>query len=74
MIQHLTTEEVELYDHQVDPLEQTNLAEGEPEVVEDLKREVSSYLEKRAAWETPKIELDEMRKAQLQALGYLDPK
>ena len=74
MIQHLNNGEVELYDHQVDPLEQTNLAESQPEAVEDLKGKVAVYLEKQASWEVPKIELDEMRKAQLQALGYLDPK
>ena len=74
MIQHLNNGEVELYDHQVDPLEQTNLAESQSEAVEDLKGKVAVYLEKQASWEVPKIELDEMRKAQLQALGYLDPK
>jgi arylsulfatase A-like enzyme len=74
MIQHLNNGEVELYDHQVDPLEQTNLAESQSEAVEDLEGKVAVYLEKKASWEVPKIELDEMRKAQLQALGYLDPK
>ena len=74
MIHHQNTANDELYDHGVDPLEQTNLAGSQPEVVEALRREVTSYVEKKSAWETPQIELDEMRKAQLQALGYLDPK
>jgi arylsulfatase A-like enzyme len=74
MIQHLNNGSVEFYDHQVDPLEQTNLAASRPEAVEELKREIATYVEKQAAWDTPKVELDEMRKAQLQALGYLDPK
>ncbi len=73
MIQHLNNGAVELYDHQVDPLEQTNLADSQPEAVEDLKRGVSAYVEKQAAWEAPKVELDEMRQAQLRALGYIDP-
>jgi arylsulfatase A-like enzyme len=73
MIHHQNNGSVELYDHGVDPLEQTNLADSQQEVVEGLQREVARYEEKKASWEAPQIELDEMRKAQLQALGYLDP-
>jgi arylsulfatase A-like enzyme len=74
MIQHLGDDQVELFDHRVDPTEQTNLAGKEPAVVEELKREVAVYLEKAAPWQVPQIELDEMRRAQLQALGYVEEK
>lgn len=74
MIQWLHDGTVELYDHDVDPLEQTNLAEKDPAAVEALKGQIARYAEKTALWETPKVELDEMRLLQLKALGYVDHK
>jgi hypothetical protein len=74
MIQWLHDGRVELYDRAVDPLEQTNLAEREPAVVEALRGEISTFAEKTAPWDAPQVELDEMRRLQLQALGYVDRK
>jgi choline-sulfatase len=62
----------ELYDRSVDPTEQRNLAPRRPEVVAELQRRVEAYLAAEPAAVAPKIEIDEMRRNQLRALGYVD--
>lgn len=62
----------ELYDRSQDALEQRDLAEAEPEVLERLSAELDAYLERpQAAWSVaPDVELDEAELEQLRALGY----
>ena len=62
----------ELYDRSRDPTEQRNIAEQRPEVVEALRPKLEGYLSAERALEPPKVHLDEMRKQQLRALGYVD--
>lgn len=65
---------IELYDKSVDPREQKNLIGRRKDVAEDLARELESFLEGGVAWgQTPEIEIDEMKAAQLRALGYVVP-
>jgi choline-sulfatase len=65
-------EGVELYDRNADPKEQRNVARRRPERVAELSRKVEGYLSAEAAVIAPQIELDEMRRNQLRALGYVD--
>jgi hypothetical protein len=62
----------ELYDRSVDPREQRDLGEEQPEVLERLVGLAEAYLERPAApWQTaPDVELDESELEQLRALGY----
>jgi arylsulfatase A-like enzyme len=64
----------ELYDRSLDPSEQTNVAERHPEVVERLDAHLERYLDREVAFDSPQVELDEMRLGQLRALGYVDLK
>ncbi len=74
MIRHVNSGRSELYDRNIDPREQTNLAEAEPAALAALEARVEAYLSSVSAWQVPQVELDEMRRAQLQALGYLQEK
>jgi hypothetical protein len=65
----------ELYDHSTDPGEKKNVASSDPETAERLLSSIDAFLAiPRTQWaEAPEIEIDEMRKAQLRALGYALP-
>ena len=63
----------QLFDKENDPAESRNLAQNEPEVVEDLSAGVERYLEmNEAPWgdAAPVIEIDDMQLQQLRAIGY----
>jgi len=64
---------VELYDRSVDPKERRNLSAAQPEVVEELRAEVEAFLAlPKTNWDAaPEVELNEMHRAQLRALGYV---
>ncbi len=62
----------ELYDHQTDPKELRNIASERPELVASLTERALAYLDNRQDWDVPTVTLDEMRKSQLRALGYID--
>jgi arylsulfatase len=67
------TERIELFDRSVDPREQENVADEQPEVVAALRQELEAFFTRpRTQWEAaPEVELDEMHQAQLRALGYV---
>jgi arylsulfatase A-like enzyme len=70
----LQPKRIELYDHSRDPREKANLAGKRAMVSSQLGTEIDSMLALPSAWaETPEIEIDEMRRAQLRALGYSLP-
>ncbi|MEN8184795.1 MAG: sulfatase, partial [Myxococcota bacterium] len=64
-------EAVELYDTSVDPTEQENLAADRPELVSDLRAEIERLTSAEKLVDAPQVEIDEMRRAQLNALGYV---
>ena len=68
-------EENELYDRSNDPTEQKNLLSKDADADASLLSAVESYMAiENTLWgEAPEIELDEMKKAQLRALGYVLP-
>jgi hypothetical protein len=60
-----------LYNRTDDPLEQVDVGEEEPEVLERLQELADAYLERPAApWQASDVELDEAQLEQLRALGY----
>jgi arylsulfatase A-like enzyme len=61
----------ELYDVDEDPQEQRNLADERPEVLSELRAEIEQFLAAEKLVDSPQVELDEMRQAQLRALGYV---
>lgn len=64
-------EEPKLFDHSSDPVELDDLSESAPEIVAKFEREAEDFLERaQPDWEVREIELDEMMRAQLRALGY----
>ena len=66
-------ERFELYDKTLDPREQRDLVDANPQVAEQLVAIADTHLENREPpWgsETPTIELDELQLEQLRALGY----
>ncbi len=68
--------EYELYDHRKDPLDQVNLADNRPEIVERLAQELKAWKEKAAAARlTPDSEMEKkLTPEQLQhlrSLGYI---
>jgi arylsulfatase A-like enzyme len=68
-----TASEVELYDREADPSEQTNLADDEPETVERLQGLVKAHLDSpEPQWGPPQeVPLSDMLLGQLRALGYV---
>ncbi len=63
---------VEMYYKTTDPAEKSNIALSESERAVSMSKEVDAFLEAPIAWgETPTIEIDAMREAQLRALGYV---
>jgi arylsulfatase A-like enzyme len=74
MIQaELDPEQRELFDSSGDPLEKKNIAARESTVADELSKVIEEFLvlENEQWGEAPEIELDEMKKAQLRALGYV---
>jgi arylsulfatase A-like enzyme len=66
-------EKAELYDHAVDPWEQVNLAEQEPDNVARLRAKIEPQLSEEPPWgAAPETPLDELQLNQLRALGYVD--
>jgi len=65
----------ELYDRSQDPGEKHDIAAENAELTDQLRDRVASYFEQpRANWkEAPEIEIDEMQRNQLRALGYMVP-
>jgi arylsulfatase A-like enzyme len=62
----------ELYDHATDPREQRDLARSQPEKAAELEPLVDELLGQHAPWGSPlQVEIDEIRRDQLQALGYV---
>jgi ketosteroid isomerase-like protein len=63
----------ELFDRESDPLERTNVAGDQPDLVAELSADVELFLSgENTTWGKPKeVELDEMRMHQLRALGYV---
>jgi arylsulfatase A-like enzyme len=66
-------ESVELYDVEADPTEQRNLAAERPEVLAELREEVERFVAAEKLTDAPRVEIDELRRAQLRALGYVLP-
>ncbi|MCS5634909.1 MAG: sulfatase [Myxococcota bacterium] len=65
-------EDPELFDHASDPLEKKNLSRTETELSERMSQEVQNFLSRsERSWEVPEVEMDEMMRAQLRALGYV---
>jgi arylsulfatase A-like enzyme len=66
------TERDRLYDLARDPRGLLDVAEANPELTQQLTREIQRYLERGVAWDkgVPRVELDEMELMQLRALGY----
>jgi arylsulfatase A-like enzyme len=65
-------DQVELFEHATDPMEQRNLAEEREEEVAKLRGEAEKLLEEKPAWgDAPKVEIDDMYLEQLRALGYV---
>src|SRR5262245_12097844 len=63
----------ELYDKEVDPREQRDLAAEQPERIEPLEEKARAYLQSRPPpWGegAPNVEIDKMQLDQLRALGY----
>jgi arylsulfatase A-like enzyme len=64
----------QLFDHNTDPREQSDISDGNSELVESFRASLDDYLTRtNEQWETPSIEVDEMRLNQLRALGYEIP-
>jgi choline-sulfatase len=60
-----------LYNRTDDPLEQVDVSEDEPEVLERLQALADAYLERPPApWQASDVELDDAQLEQLRALGY----
>lgn len=61
-----------VFDHTSDPAEQVNLATRPPAWTQGLRRELEANLSRPPAWgEAEEVEIDELYKAQLRALGYV---
>jgi arylsulfatase A-like enzyme len=67
-------QEAELFDHASDPEEQTDLSQVEVEMTQRFSGQVADFLARpHRGWENPEVEIDEMMRAQLRALGYSLP-
>jgi arylsulfatase A-like enzyme len=67
--------EEDLFDRQGDPVETIDVREQHPDVTERLRAAAREYLDGEPPWSTrtPDLELDEMQRNQLRALGYAVP-
>jgi len=64
----------EIYDLASDPGEKRNLRGAPPEWVEPFKAELQSQIEQPVPWgEATEVSVDDMRRNQLKALGYMIP-
>jgi arylsulfatase A-like enzyme len=65
----------ELFDHRSDPIETIDVREQNPEVLERLRAAAREYLDRKPPWSArpADLELNEMEKNQLRALGYALP-
>lgn len=64
-------DEAELFNHVSDPGELEDLSQSETELAASFGREAEEFLARpKQGWENPEIELDNMMRAQLRALGY----
>lgn len=62
----------EIYDLSSDPGERRNLRRAPPEWVEPFKEELQSHIDQPVPWgEAPEVAVDDMRRNQLRALGYV---
>jgi arylsulfatase A-like enzyme len=65
---------LEIFDRNSDPKEQRNLLRNPPEWVDPLKAELVRQLELPTPWgEAPEVNVDDMQRGQLRALGYVIP-
>jgi hypothetical protein len=65
---------MEVYDLAKDPGEKRNLSQAPPEWVEPFKAEIQSQIDQPVPWgEATEVEVDEMQRGQLRALGYIIP-
>jgi arylsulfatase A-like enzyme len=72
LVEHFAKEpRVELYDRLTDPTEQRDVSRAHPDLVESLRESASAYRAHERIWDSPLVELDEMRIGQLRALGYV---
>ena len=69
----VTPEASEIYDLAKDPLEQRNLKGSPPEWAEAFEAELEVRLEQPIPWTPTVVEVDDMERGQLRALGYLMP-
>jgi arylsulfatase A-like enzyme len=70
----MTPEAIEVYDLASDPGEKRNLQASPPEWVEPFKAQIQSEIEQPVPWgEATEVELDDLRRHQLRALGYVIP-
>jgi arylsulfatase A-like enzyme len=79
MIVHASTETFQLYDLAADPLETTDVAAANPEVIEDLKRVMLGTIERARAQgkkygAQQALGLSETERGQMDDLGYLGGK
>ena len=61
---------LELFDVASDPTEQRNLVEQRPDWIQELRPGLEGSLELESGWQNPKVEVDEMSREMLRALGY----
>ena len=65
------SDEPRLFDHSSDPVELQDLSGSASDLVEEFELEAEEFLARaERSWEVREIELDEMMRAQLRALGY----
>jgi arylsulfatase A-like enzyme len=65
---------IEIYDLASDPGEKRNLRAAPPEWAEPFKAELQSQIEQPVPWgEATEVEVDDMQRGQLRALGYVIP-
>jgi arylsulfatase A-like enzyme len=63
---------LELFDRRADPREQRDLAAARPERARELRSLAEDHLSEGAVWGgSSEVEIDELRRSQLQALGYV---
>ena len=64
----------EIYDLSADPGEHSNLSQQPPDWAEDFQAEIQSQIEKPVPWgEATEVNVDDMKRNQLKALGYVIP-
>ncbi len=70
----LRPEASEIYDHAADPGEKRNLREDAPEWAAPLQAELTARIAEPVAWgEATEVDVEDMERGQLRALGYVIP-